>query len=177
MAWLRDSFDSLTRQKSRHHYRLLIFDGHGSHITKPFIKYCHHHRILLFILPPHSTYTLQPLDVVCFKTLSQSYSKELTYRYIHRQGQSPVKKDDFILVFAPAWDSTFSKKLVEAAFEKVSIHPPNADRVLDRFRPRTPPPPVTPPEQSEDTGPRAASGSPSYLKFKTLLQRAVRDRD
>ena len=177
MAWLRDTFDPLTRQKSRHHYRLLIADGHSSHITKPFIDYCHYHRILLFILPPHSTHTLQPLDVVCFKTLSQRYSTELTHRYLHRQGQSPINKDDFIPIFSPAWESTFTKRLIEAAFEKTGIHPPNADCVLNRFKLRTPPLPVTPPEQSEDAVVRAASGSPSYVKFKTLLRRAVRDQD
>jgi hypothetical protein len=96
---------------------------------------------------------------------------------MHRQGQSPVNKDDFIPIFSPSWQSTFTKKLVEAAFEKTGIYPPDADRVLDRFKPSTPPPPVTPPEQSEDAGPLAASRSPSYVKFKTLLRRAVRDQD
>lgn len=35
-----------------------------------FIEYCDRHRILLIVLPPYSTHTLQPLNVVLFKPLS-----------------------------------------------------------------------------------------------------------
>jgi hypothetical protein len=53
---------------------LLIPDGHGSHLTFEFIQYCMTHKILLLIYPPHSTHSLQPLDVVMFKPLSSQYS-------------------------------------------------------------------------------------------------------
>jgi hypothetical protein len=43
-----------------------------------FINYCDQNKILLAVLPPHLTYTLQPLDVVMFKPLLTAYSKELT---------------------------------------------------------------------------------------------------
>ncbi|KAH4206555.1 hypothetical protein HBI95_117190 [Parastagonospora nodorum] len=43
--------------------RLLILNGHGSHLTPEFLEYCNRHRILLIVFPPHSTHTLQPLDV------------------------------------------------------------------------------------------------------------------
>jgi hypothetical protein len=69
LAWLEQVFDRYTKQRSGR-WRLLILDGHGSHITMEFIDYCDRHRILLMILPPHSTHTLQPLDVVLFKPLS-----------------------------------------------------------------------------------------------------------
>lgn len=46
-------------------------------MTRRFIDYCDKHRILLLIFPPHATHTLQPLDVACFKSLSQNYTKEL----------------------------------------------------------------------------------------------------
>jgi hypothetical protein len=70
LAWLRDLFESYTKPKSRAQKRLLILDGYGSHITKDFMDYCDNHLILLFVLPPHATYTLQLLDVVCFKSLA-----------------------------------------------------------------------------------------------------------
>jgi hypothetical protein len=40
------------------------------------------HRILLLVYPPHSTHSLQPLDVVIFKPLSSHYSAKLT-TFIH----------------------------------------------------------------------------------------------
>jgi hypothetical protein len=43
-----------------------------------FIEYCDKNRILLAIFPPHSTHSLQPLDVVCFAPFAGSYTDELT---------------------------------------------------------------------------------------------------
>jgi hypothetical protein len=82
LAWLEQVFDRYTKQRAGR-WRLLILDGHGSHITMEFIEYCDRYRILLMILPPHSTHTLQPLDVVLFKPLSQAYSNELT-NHLHK---------------------------------------------------------------------------------------------
>jgi hypothetical protein len=58
LGWLEQVFDHYTKAKARRAYRLLIFDGHGSHITMSFIDYCDRNRILLAIFPPHSTHTL-----------------------------------------------------------------------------------------------------------------------
>jgi hypothetical protein len=64
-----------------------------------FIDYCDRHRIFLIILPPHSTHTLQPLDVVLFKPLSQAYSNELTNHLHKAQGLIAIKKGDFFSLF------------------------------------------------------------------------------
>jgi hypothetical protein len=77
VAWLKQVFDPATKRKARRRFRLLILDGHGSHVTKAFIDYCDGNRILVLVYPPHATHTLQTLDVSCFKPLSQNYSKEL----------------------------------------------------------------------------------------------------
>jgi hypothetical protein len=95
LAWLEQVFDRHTKEKARHSYRLLILDGHGSHVTMDFIEYCDQHKILLAIFPPHSTHTLQPLDVCMFKPLSQAYSDELSAFLERSQGLSPIKKGDF----------------------------------------------------------------------------------
>ena len=58
LAWLQQVFDRFSKAKARRKYRLLILDGHGSHVTMDFINYCDQNKILLAILPPHSTYTL-----------------------------------------------------------------------------------------------------------------------
>ena len=72
-------FDRCTKKKARHRrdWRLLILDGHGSHLTEDFLHYCLTYKIYVAVFPPYSTYTLQPLDVVCFRLLSKAYSKNL----------------------------------------------------------------------------------------------------
>ena len=72
LAWLEQVFDRYTREKARRSWRLLIVDGHGSHITWSFIKYCDRNRILLLVFLPRSTHTLQPLDVALFSPLAQA---------------------------------------------------------------------------------------------------------
>jgi hypothetical protein len=99
LAWLKQVFDRYTKPKARLQYRLLIVDGHGSHLTQDFIKYCHQKRIILAVLPPHSTQTLQPLDVVCFKPLSSNYTYELDNHLQESQGLTPLSKGDFFALF------------------------------------------------------------------------------
>jgi hypothetical protein len=90
------------------------------------------------VLPPHSTQTLQPLDVVCFKPLSSNYSSELDDHLQQSQGLSQLSKGDFFNLFWPAWVNTFEENLVKKAFTATGISPVNADVILDRFRHTTP---------------------------------------
>jgi hypothetical protein len=82
LAWLEQLFDQETRKKARRRWRLLILDGHGSHVTMDFISFCNANKILLMVFLPHATHSLQPLDVVMFAPFSSAYSKELVY-YLH----------------------------------------------------------------------------------------------
>jgi hypothetical protein len=138
LAWLEQDFHRHTKEKAGNNYRLLIVDGHGSHVTMDFIEYCDNNKILLAIFPPHSTHTLQPLDVVMFKPLSSSYSKELSAHLQRTQGLIPITKGDFFTLFWKAWGSSFTKKLILKSFEATGVWPMDRDVILKRFRHNTP---------------------------------------
>lgn len=150
-------------------YRLLIVDGHGSHLTQDFLEYCHQNRIIVAILPPHSTQTLQPLDVVCFKPLSSYYSSELDNHLQASQGLSPLSKGDFFSLLWPAWVSTFMEKLVKQAFTATGISPVNPNVILDRFRHSTPQDSV-----SVSSGSTAYSAE-DWLRACSTLRAEVKD--
>jgi hypothetical protein len=57
--------------------RLLIVDGHSSHVNLLFIEYADANRILLVVFPPHLTYRLQPLDIGLFLLLATYYSQAI----------------------------------------------------------------------------------------------------
>jgi len=57
--------------------RLLIMDGHTSHVSWQFFDYCLEHNIIPLCLPPHSTHLLQPLDVGLFGPLQRNYGSVL----------------------------------------------------------------------------------------------------
>jgi hypothetical protein len=81
-----------------------------------FVRFCDRNKIMIAVYPPHSTHTLQPLDVVCFSPLAGNYSKALTEHLHNAQSLVPIKKGDFFRLFWDAWVNTFTKKLILSAF-------------------------------------------------------------
>ncbi|KAF2821994.1 hypothetical protein CC86DRAFT_301721, partial [Ophiobolus disseminans] len=67
-----------------------------------FIDYCRLRRILPLLLPPYSTYTLQPLDIRLFSPLSKAYSQALEEYVEKTQGLLTLKKGDFYHLFKDA---------------------------------------------------------------------------
>ena len=83
-------FDKHTKAKARNSrdWRLLLLDGHGSHINVSFLNWCDKHRILVAVYPPHSTHRLQPLDVSLFSPLAIFYGQQLNDFISQTQGLS-----------------------------------------------------------------------------------------
>jgi hypothetical protein len=101
--WLVQVFDRETKAKAQQSYRVLIVDGHGSHVSIKFIEFYFKNKILLAIFLPHATATLQPLDVGVFGPLAQAYSQELSKFIDQIQGFTGLSKKDFFHFFWPAW--------------------------------------------------------------------------
>jgi hypothetical protein len=91
VQWLAKVFD---KQTDDHYpsWRLLILDGHRSHLSYEFINYARERKIIVICLPPHATAMLQPLDVVIFSGLSKSWSNTLEK---HLVGGLVMRKQDF----------------------------------------------------------------------------------
>jgi len=104
LHWLQTVFDRSTRQQAGlRGRRLLIVDGHSSHVNLRFIETCDRLRILLLIMPPHSTHRLQPLDVSLFSPLSTYYSQNLNSQMAKSLGMVSMSKRSFWAAFWPAW--------------------------------------------------------------------------
>ena len=134
-----------------------------------FIDYCDKNKILLALYPPHSTHTLQPLDVCLFKPLSTAYSAALANYMDKCQGLSSITKRDFFRLFNQAWVASFRQKTVLSAFEKCRLYPFNPHRVLARF------------SYKEDNCPSSSDSSGSVIsasdwrKIERLLRKVVTD--
>jgi hypothetical protein len=169
LAWLKQVFDRYTRPKAGRSNRLLILDGHGSHLTMDFIEYCNQNRILLATYPPHSTHTLQPLDVVMFKPLSSAYSAEVAAFMERSQGLTSINKRDFYSMFIAAWKSSFKEATILKAFEATGLSPFNPEVILKRFNQ------PAQPALSDDSDSSALSAS-NWRKTENLLRQVVADR-
>ncbi|KAL1995986.1 hypothetical protein VTN49DRAFT_521 [Thermomyces lanuginosus] len=135
--WLVEVFDRQTKKEARSSYRLLILDGHGSHLTMNFMDFCLQNKILVAVSPPHSTHTLQPLDVSVFRPLASAYNNELMDFMKKSQGLTSIKKTDFLNLFYTAWKTSVTAENIRSGFEACGLNPFNPDRVIERFRARS----------------------------------------
>jgi hypothetical protein len=108
-------------------------------MTMAFIDCCFKKRIILAVFLPHSTHTLQPLDVGLFGPLATQYSSELSLQHQASQGLLPVKKADFYSLFKSAYTKSLTEKNVISSSKATGIWPTDLSPVLNRLQPRTPP--------------------------------------
>ena len=113
LDWLKKCFEPATAKYLHGEYRLLIVDGHASHISTEFIKSCNEKKIILLCLPPHTTHMLQTLDVSVFGPLSREYKKQL--EVVNRFNACSVDKVDFLKIIQKARKEAINTKNVLTA--------------------------------------------------------------
>jgi hypothetical protein len=140
--WLREVFEPQTRNRTVGRYRLLILDGHGSHTTPAFDKFCTEHLILTECMPPHSSHYLQPLDVSCFSVLKRAYGDLVKAKIA--LGVYHIDKPIFLELFLDARKKTFTSKNITSGFRATGLLPFDPSQVLRRLQVkiRTPSPPL-----------------------------------
>lgn len=82
--WIKRCFNPQTRAKANGRIRVLICDGHGSHISSGFIRFCMDNNISMLLMPPHSSHLCQPLDVGMFSPVKQAFSVEIDKSLVYR---------------------------------------------------------------------------------------------
>ncbi|KAF2228327.1 DDE-domain-containing protein, partial [Viridothelium virens] len=135
LHWLSEVFEKNTKTtaRNRRDWRLLIIDGHGSHVDSTFLEFCDKHRILVAVFPPHSTHRLQPLDVSLFSPLAIYYSQNLDNWIMRSQGLTHLQKSDFFMLFWPAFEKAFSPSNIESGWRKTGLQLFNPDIVLEQI--------------------------------------------
>ena len=139
LEWLKH-FDEHSKTRQKGSYRLLILDGHESHLNQAFKDYCLEHKILTLCMPAHSSHLLQPLDVVCFSPLKLKYSQRV--RGLASRHVFHINKEGFLPAFRDAFLDVFTYENCKKAFQATGLVPIDAQVVLDRLdvQLRTPPP-------------------------------------
>jgi len=129
--WLRRCFEPATREKAAGEYRLLICDGHDSHITGEFVGHCMDNNIILMILPPHSSHMTQPLDVGVFGPLKRYMAAEIDP--LIRTGIPRIQKVEWLAAFVAAHDHAVCTRNILGGFRGTGIHPFLPSKVLRRI--------------------------------------------
>ncbi|RKK07648.1 hypothetical protein BFJ65_g17853 [Fusarium oxysporum f. sp. cepae] len=137
--WLVGVFDRFTKAKARNgrDYRLLITDGHSSHINMGFLDWCDAHRIIVAVFPPHSTHRLQPLDVSLFGPLSTAYTNRLVQWTSKTQGLTGLSKREFWVLFWGALEASFTPENIASGWGRTGLEPFDPDVVLSQVSKNT----------------------------------------
>jgi hypothetical protein len=98
--WLEKCFIPVITARTKGGSRLLVLDGHGSHLTPDFDKMCKDNNIVCICMPPHSSHLLQPLDVGCFGLLKRAYGGLVEAKM--RLGYNHIDKLDFLKAYPAA---------------------------------------------------------------------------
>ncbi|KAJ6436248.1 ATP-dependent DNA helicase PIF1 [Purpureocillium lavendulum] len=131
LHWLKAVFDPCTRRRTVGTHRLLILDGHGSHVTPEFDKYCTDSAIVVLQMPAHSSHLLQPLDVGCFSPLKTIYGRKVQEKML--AGVNHIDKEDFLLLYVEARRQALSPSNIRSGFMATGLSPFNPTRVLSRL--------------------------------------------
>ena len=125
-------------------YRMLIVDGHSSHIAWPVVEYALDHRIILYCLPAHSTHLMQPLDVACFGPLARAYRSALQSFIYDHPGQA-FGKQEFWECLCTARSHALTKTNILSGFAASGLWPFQPEKVINRSSIKTEPVDLTTP--------------------------------
>jgi hypothetical protein len=128
LEWLKRVFEPTTRTKANGQYRLLVCDGHDSHISGSFIAHCLQNRIILLILPPHTSHLLQPLDVAIFGPLKKRLTAALSH--LNQAQLVRIQKFEWMEAYIQARSDVCNHQNIESAWRGAGLCPFNPQRAL-----------------------------------------------
>jgi hypothetical protein len=119
--YLQNHFVQYVQGRDQSETLLVLYDGHKSHISLDLVEWAQENNIILFVLPPHTSHLLQPMDVGCFGPLQVKYNQECTTfgRLNHRL----VTKYDICALACRAYTAAMNHSNLQSAFRRAGIYP------------------------------------------------------
>lgn len=126
--WLQ-FFQKHTQNRARGQQRLLLFDGHGSHLTWQFLYLCEQWNIIACVFPPHTTHLIQPLDGSPFRALKDRF-REKNNMMAQWRGDAE-DKSFFFREITRIRQEAMKSRTIRKAFADHGIYPHNPTPVLE----------------------------------------------
>ncbi|EJP61993.1 transposase-like protein [Beauveria bassiana ARSEF 2860] len=132
LQWLKEVFDPSTRRRTVGTHRLLILDGHGSHVAPEFDQYCTANSIVVVQMPTHSSHLLQPFDVGCFSPLKTIYGRKVQEKML--AGINHIDKHEFLPLYLEARRQALSSSNIRSGCMATGLRPFNPSQVLTKLQ-------------------------------------------
>ncbi|XP_056023023.1 uncharacterized protein LOC125660656 [Ostrea edulis] len=92
-SYIKNHFTKYVQSRNPEQPILLLYDGHRSHTSLSLIQWPRENNIILFVLPPHTSHLLQPMDVGCFGPFETLYQQE-AHKFMRQSvGRSVTRYD------------------------------------------------------------------------------------
>jgi hypothetical protein len=119
LKWLQDCYKPAIQENVAGGPRVLICNGHCSHITGGFVNFCMKNNIWLLVIPPYASYLLQSLDLAVFDPL-----KTYLLRYLQpvtKSGTHQVQKHELFSAYAVAPSAAFHVLNITSGFRYAGL--------------------------------------------------------
>lgn len=110
---------------------LLLFDGHGSHLTYGTVKTAIDNSIIIMCLPPNTSHAFQPLDVGLFKPVKTAW-KDILKLWSRESQLQKVDKAVFPHLLKKLWMSLNPMNVV-GGFRGAGLYPVDPERLTSRI--------------------------------------------
>ncbi|KAJ8304314.1 hypothetical protein KUTeg_017897 [Tegillarca granosa] len=101
---------------------LVLYDGHKSHVAMGIIDWARKENIVLFILPPHTSQILQPLDVSVFGPFEVAW-RSACHSHLRDTGGNIITRYDVCKIACSVYTKTLTPSNIQSAFKKSGIYP------------------------------------------------------
>jgi hypothetical protein len=146
-GWLEHVFLPETEHEGR--ARLLLLDGHGSHVSIDFMWILKQNNVWPVWLPPHSSHVLQPLDLAGFSPTKSRYRAQIA-ALAALDDAAPVKKQRFLNAYHMARTESLNERVIRSGWKAAGLVPWNPSKALNSSQvirqPTTPPHQVLEPD-------------------------------
>ncbi|KAJ4176326.1 hypothetical protein NW759_17773 [Fusarium solani] len=129
VEWLREVYIPQTQPEDESDARLIILDGHRSHVSDEWMATCFLNNVYCCYLPAHCSHGLQPLDNGPFNASKAAYRKELQ-KLTSLTDSAPVDKVNFIRAYAKAREVGMTKKNILSGWRVTGNWPVSRRKAL-----------------------------------------------
>ena len=119
-----DHFCKYIPNRTSEEHALLVYDGHKSHINHEVINWALENKVVLFVLPAHTSHVTQPLDVSCFGPLKKIYNS-CCQKFLKENPGRVITRYDVRQLASKAFVKAVTPSNAIAGFKKTGIYPLN----------------------------------------------------
>ena len=130
-SWFKDVFLPRSKDIASTHHRLLLYDGHNSHLTYNTVKCAMENGVTILCLPPNTSHAFQPLDVGVFRAFKAIYADECE-KWFRNSRHKAIDKPAFPALLKKVWERLDPQHVV-SGFRKCGLYPYNPHALDDKI--------------------------------------------